>query len=45
MAGKKDEKVKKMKKFERKKEKKAEFLTLNLGKILNLNFIYKHFGA
>ena len=34
-----------MKKFDCKKEKKAEFLTLNLGKILNLNFIYKHFGA
>ena len=34
-----------MKKIERKKEKKAKFLTLNLGKILNLNFIYKHFGA
>lgn len=37
--------LKMMKKFEHKKEKKAEFLTLNLGKILNLNFIYKHFGA
>lgn len=33
-----------MKKLSAKREK-AEFLTLNLGKILNLNFIYKHFGA
>lgn len=45
MAGKNGEKFKNDKKIERKKEKKAEFLTLNLSKILNLNFIYKHFGA